>query len=225
MSSEYQQIVDDAEHEWRTSFDQGPTRTRWTVLPVQIGDNAPDFTLPDQQGNERTLSEFWTGSPALVLFWRHFGCRCSIERAARLKAELAAYDAAGGTVVIVGQGDPERAAAYAREHDIVCPILCDTSMRAYSEYGLLEGQPSQIIYGLDEAVRNRDPAATDALVEARRREGRPLVDNPWQLPGEFIIAENGRIQLAYRYQYCEDFPDPRIHETTLQSLTRTESDS
>ncbi|WP_332899107.1 peroxiredoxin-like family protein [Haladaptatus sp. CMSO5] len=222
MNSEYQRIVDDAEHEWRASFDQGPTRTRWTILPVQIGDLAPDFTLSDHQGNERTLSEFWTGGPALILFFRHFGCRCSMARAARLKDELASYDEAGGTVVIVGQGDPERAAAYARDHDIVCPILCDTSMRAYSEYGLLEGLPSQILYGLDEQVRNRDPAATDTLVAERRREGRPFVDNSWQLPGEFIVDEAGIIQLAYRYQYCEDFPDPRILETTLHSLTNTE---
>jgi hypothetical protein len=33
------------------------------------------------------------------------------------------------------------------------------------------------------------------------------VDSPWQLPGEFVVDRGGTIRLAYRYQYCEDFPD------------------
>jgi hypothetical protein len=33
-----------------------------------------------------------------------------------------------------------------------------------------------------------------------------VVDDPWQLSGEFVISQGGRIALAHRYQYCEDFP-------------------
>lgn len=32
-------------------------------------------------------------------------------------------------------------------------------------------------------------------------------DNPYLLPGEFVIASDGRIVLAYRYQYCSNYPD------------------
>lgn len=224
MSIEYRRQVDDAEHEWRSGYDQGPSRTRWTVLPVQIGDPAPDSTLQDHMGNMRDLHEFWTGGPALILFWRHFGCGCGMDRAARLKAEIADYVEAGASVVIVGQGDSARAAEYAKKHQISCPILCDTEMKAYIDYGLLEGIPTQIFYDASDQLIRRDPVAADELVESRRKMGRPLVDNGWQLPGEFIVDSEGIIQLAYRYQYCEDFPDPRLHTTTLREITRLESE-
>jgi hypothetical protein len=31
------------------------------------------------------------------------------------------------------------------------------------------------------------------------------VDDPWQLPGEFVVGRDGRIALAHRAQFCEDF--------------------
>jgi hypothetical protein len=30
------------------------------------------------------------------------------------------------------------------------------------------------------------------------------------MPGEFVVDGDGIIRLAYRYQYCEDWPDPRV---------------
>ncbi len=48
------------------------------------------------------------------------------------------------------------------------------------------------------------------LAGTRRKMGRPLVDSPWQLPGEFVVDISGIIRLAYRYQYCENYPDPRV---------------
>jgi hypothetical protein len=58
---------------------------------LSFGMPAPDLTLPDETGTPRRLSEFWTAAPALVMFWRHFGCSCGVARAERLIAEIDAY--------------------------------------------------------------------------------------------------------------------------------------
>ena len=42
---------------------------------------------------------------------------------------------------------------------------------------------------------------------------RPLVDNPWLSPGEFLVDRSGIIRVSYTYQYCENFPDPRVFLT------------
>jgi hypothetical protein len=47
-----------------------------------------------------------------------------------------------------------------------------------------------------------------------------MVDNPWLLPGEFVIDRAGRVVLAYRYNYCEDFPDPRVLYAALREAGR-----
>ena len=114
-------------------------------------------------------------------------------------------------MVIIGQGEPERGAAYAEEHTLpAVSILSDPEFQVYEAYGLVEGKPSQIVYDAPEEFLRRDYEAFVRLAKARREAGRPVVDSPWQLPGEFVVDQTGIIRLAYRYQYCEDFPDYRV---------------
>jgi peroxiredoxin len=180
---------------------------RWTTTPVQVGDPAPDLQLLDEHAAPRRLSEFWSDRPALLIFWRHYGCGCGNIRAERLRREHAQYTGAGASVVVIGQGEPERSAAYAARFDRVCPVLCDPDFTAYRAYGLLDGQLSQVMYDAPDELRRGDYEAGVRFAAERLDQGRPLVDSPWQLPGEFVVDRGGTIRLAYRYQYCEDFPD------------------
>src|SRR6516225_7972798 len=82
-----------AEAEWLDGWTAGPTEDQGSGLPT--GAKAPDLALADHAGQERLLSEFWAGQPALLMFWRHFGCGCGVARAERLKAECQDYPDAG----------------------------------------------------------------------------------------------------------------------------------
>jgi peroxiredoxin len=213
-----------AEREWRDAWKRGPTQLRWTDVPVQVGDAAPDLELEDAGGSRRRLSEFWQRAPALLLFWRHYGCGCGLIRAERLRREYPQYVRAGASVVVIGQAEPERTAAFAARYGIECPLLCDPALDAYRAYGLPEGQPSQIMYDASEELQRRDYEAGVKLAEARRADGRPLVDSPWQLPGEFVVDPGGTIRLAYRYQYCEDFPDQFVLLAAIREAARLGAD-
>jgi len=50
----------------------------------------------------------------------------------------------------------------------------------------------------------------------RHGTDRALVDDPWQLPGEFVIGTDGIIAFAQRYGWCEEYPDPRVHIATIR---------
>ena len=91
------ELTEAAEQRWKAAWAQGPTRLRWAGAPPQIGDLAPDATLSDHDDNEVLVSSLWAQRPLLLLFWRHFGCSCGIDRAARLREELEGYRAAGAT--------------------------------------------------------------------------------------------------------------------------------
>jgi hypothetical protein len=103
-------------------------------------------------------------------------------------------------------------------------VLCDPSHKAYDAFGLLEGTPSQIMFDAEEALLARDWSAGQKFAETRRAQGRPLVDSPWQLPGEFVVGTDGKITLAYRYNFCEDWPDARVLTSALR-LTSTPPES
>lgn len=212
---EYDKAVSAAEEEWFDIWVHGPEVTRWETLPVQVGDVAPPFSLPDQDGSLVSLAELVSNGPALVLFWRHFGCGCGVDRAARLRDETAAYLDLGANVVIIGQGQPIQAAAYAEEHGIEVPVLTDPDRSVYRAYGLLDAHMSQVLFDAPQWMWSYSPEVAEKFQEERRASGRRLVNNPWTLPGEFVIGSNGTILHTHRYQHCEDWPDPRVHLTAI----------
>ena len=210
-------LIEAAEARFLEKWTAGPQVVRWSALPVQVGDAAPDLTLPDHTGAERHLREFWAEQPALIMFWRHFGCGCGLDRAQRLRSEYADYLADGLRVVIVGQGEPERAAEYRAAQELECPILVDGDESAYRTYGLLDATVSQVLFDAPAEMWSHDRATGEEFVRARHEQGRPVVDNPWLLPGEFVVNTDGVLCHAHRYQHCEDYPDPLVLRTAAKT--------
>jgi peroxiredoxin len=211
-----------AEHEWHQHWNAGPKRVRWTELPVQRGDAAPSVDLVEARSATATpLSMMWSDGPALLLFWRHFGCSCGRDRAERLRNEYASYRAADARVALIGQGEPERALMYASANDLPedMPLFCDPDEVAYRAYGLLEGGPIEVLFDAPDEYLQCEPEAGRTLAEQRRVAGRPMVDNPWLLPGEFVIGSDGRLVSAYRFQFCEHWIDPRVNLAAIRYAT------
>ena len=197
-----------AEARWLAAWLAGPKRTRWQTVPPQVGDAAPDLALPDSNGHVRQLSDFWRERPALVLLLRHFGCSCLTARWERLQKEIPAYEAAGTSVVAIVQAEPERTHAVAQRRGYSFPILCDPDRVAYERYGVLEGLPAQILHNFP--WKPNDRVAGEHMLAARRGTERALVDDPWQLPAEFLVWTDGRLGHVHRGQYCEDFPPQTV---------------
>jgi peroxiredoxin len=216
VSEDVEQLIEAAEDRWKSGWEAGPTRLRWTTLPPQVGDPAPDATLPDHEGRDVALSSLWADRPLLILFWRHFGCSCGMDRAARLRTELPDYRAGGGDVLIVGQGEPARAARYRERQGIDVPILSDPDRSTYQAYGLLQGSTAQILFDAPDPFLRCDFDAGMGLAASRHATDRALVDDPWQLPGEFVVGTDGVIAYAHRYGWCEDYPDPRVHLAVIR---------
>ena len=204
------ELFEIAEQRWLRNWQKGPTRRKWTSLPVQTGDPAPDFELYDSSKQAHRLSDYWKNRPALIIFWRHFGCGCGVGRAERLREEYARLLEAGGDIVVIGQGEPERAAWYKETFSIPCPILVDPDEHVYRAYGLLETSPWLLL-------GKPQPGSEyfQNLIGAHREKGRPVADNPFLLPGEFVVDTHGRLGLTYRYQYCDNYPEV---ETLINSI-------
>ena len=213
---ELEKQIDEAEKRWLEQWIKGPQRTRWTKPPIQVGDTAPDYELLDSTGKKVHLSDFWKSAPALLMFWRHYGCSCGIDRAKRLAMEYSDYVKAGGHVVVIGQGEPERTALYAQKHNIPCPVLCDPTYQVYQGYDLLEGKPSQVVFDMGDEYLKCEIDAGKKMLAERHGTSRAVVDSPWQLPGEFVVDKKGIIHLAYRYQYCEDWPNPLVLSSAIK---------
>jgi peroxiredoxin len=165
-----------AEARWFANWAAGPSRRHWTELPLQADEPAPDLDLLGTDGAPVRLSSLWAEQPALLLFWRHWGCGCGTARAQRLQEDYPQLVEAGANVVVIGQGDPGRAAWYREKFGLPCPVLVDPDESAYRAFGLLEMSP-WIVSGrptLDEAERH----ATIDLDDSEVHKGRHTVIDP-----------------------------------------------
>jgi peroxiredoxin len=204
----------DAESEWLVKWSDGPREEASRLL--RPGAAAPDLALFDQEGSVRNLAEFWKDGPALIIFWRHFGCSCGTVRAERLIAEYSSYLNASLTPVIIAQGELERTARYRRDHAIPCPMLCDPDLDAYRSFGVGQWAVEQVLYDAGPEYWPHPRAIGVEFQDERRRQGRVPVDDPWRATAEFVVGANALIRLAYDYQFCEDFPDPRVLTTAAR---------
>jgi hypothetical protein len=68
----------------------------------------------------------------------------------------------------------------------------------------------QVLYDAPDEYCDLDPDTGRRFQDERRAEGRPLVDDPWMQSAEYVVGMDGTIRVAYLYNYCADYPDPRI---------------
>jgi peroxiredoxin len=202
-----------AEQRWLQGWLDGP------ILegnPLRRGAVAPDVDVLDADGGSVPLSSLWGDGPGLVLLWRHLGCGCGLERAERLKGEYQGYLDAGLTPAIVAPGDTERVAAYKEKYGIPARMLADPGYTAHKAFGLGHWSVEQALYDApDEFCELREDTGLQFQAD-RRSQGRPLVDDPWMQSGEFVVAPDGVIRVAYLYNYCADYPDPRVFTTAAR---------
>lgn len=202
------ELVGAAEEEWLAKWSAGPTEAAPSVL--RVGRNAPDATLADETGSDRRLSDLWAESTLLLMFWRHFGCGCGVMRSELLKQQWETFRNHGILPVIVGQGEPERAAAYRAEHGLEATILCDPDHDVYRAYGIGHWQFQQIMLTEPPEEYLADPVGWGAAIQAERRATRPIVDDPWRATAEFVIDTSGIIRFTHQYEHCYDPPDHAV---------------
>jgi peroxiredoxin len=205
-----------AEQRWMQGWLAGPTLEG---SPLRRGDKAPDVDVIDVEGNPISLATVWADQPALVLLWRHLGCGCGTERAQRLKEEHDAYAESGLNTVIVAPAELERVAVYKQRNAIPVPILADPGYAAHRAFGLGHWSLEQALYDAPDEFCDLGEATGRKFQDERRAQGRPLVDDPWMQSGEFVVASDGTIRVAYLYNYCADYPDPRVFTTAARLLS------
>lgn len=199
-----------AERRWLENWTAGPTHFG---SPARRGDRAPDLELTAEDGSRVMLSSFWTDTPVLVMLWRHLGCGCGIERLERLKTEVADYEQTGMDAVVVAPGEIERVLAYKEHYGLPVPVLADPDYATHKAFGLSHWSLEQAIYDLPQEYCSLSEESGVAFQESRRGMGRPPVDDPWMQSGEFVVDTRGVVRVAYLYNYCEDYPDPRVFTT------------
>ncbi|WP_369243895.1 peroxiredoxin [Streptomyces sp. R41] len=106
---------------------------------VNVGDTVEDFTLPDETGANRSLSELLGDGPVVLFFYpAALTAGCTAE-ACHFR-DLAAEFAAAGARPVGISGDPvDRQQEFAGRHTLGFPLLSDTEGTVRERFGVKRG--------------------------------------------------------------------------------------
>ena len=124
---------------------------------LQVGDPAPDFTLPDAGGQPYRLADL-RGRRVALFFYRGTWCRTCQGLIAELRRQAPAYERLGVQLLGITTQGADGVADYVRREQIPFPILTDAGRavtRLYGVYNLISYEgvnlPHNAIFLLDRA--------------------------------------------------------------------------
>lgn len=128
---------------------------------LNVGDAAPDFTLPGATGETVSLGTLLAKGPVLLTFYRGEWCPyCNLALRA-LQTHLAEFQAHDVSFVAISPEKPDYSLTMQEKGDLAFPVLSDIGNVVARLYGVLTAgdetlQPPLRKFGIDLAERNGD---------------------------------------------------------------------
>jgi peroxiredoxin Q/BCP len=96
---------------------------------------APDFSLPDQDGRQVKLSDF-RGEPVVVYFYPKADTPGCTTQACGVRDHQLDYSAAGATILGISPDPPKKLKRFQEKHALNFPLLSDEDHATAEAYGV-----------------------------------------------------------------------------------------
>lgn len=104
-------------------------------MPPSANTPAPDFTLPDETGTLRKLSDY-RGRPVVLYFYpKDDTPGCTVE-ACNFRDDWGAYQAAGVIILGVSPDNPKKHAKFKEKYNLPFTLLADSDHAVCELYGV-----------------------------------------------------------------------------------------
>jgi peroxiredoxin len=153
---------------------------------VKVGDQVPDFTLPNALGNPVHLQNLLAKGPVVIAFYRGVWCPyCNLELNALQKVlpDITALDA---SLVAISPQTPDYSLSTTEKHALGFEVLSDVGNQVARTFGLVFDLPEELrpIYakfGIDLPAHNGDqtfelPIPATYVIDAKGRINHAFVD-------------------------------------------------
>lgn len=105
------------------------------VMKLKVGDNAPDFELPDQDGKIHKLSDY-QGQKILVYFYPKDNTPgCTIE-ACQIRDDFPKFNSIKAEVLGISTDSVESHKKFSQKHNLPFTLLADANKEVVKAYGV-----------------------------------------------------------------------------------------
>jgi thioredoxin-dependent peroxiredoxin len=119
---------------------------------IQVGDKAPDFTLPSQSGEQVRLSDRLGKQVAVLYFYPRDDTKGCTAEACAFRDSYEIFTGAGADVIGISSDSVDRHAAFAGKHQLPFTLLSDKGGQVRKSYGVpaaLGVLPGRVTYVID----------------------------------------------------------------------------
>ena len=173
-----------------------------TTVGLRVGEEAPDFDLPDATGKQVRLGDLLDRGPVVLSFQRGEWCPyCNLELHT-WQGLLDQVTATGAQLVAVSPQRPTNALSLTEKHELGFPVLSDVDQTAIRAYRLRYELPAALkdvyanAFGVDLSMQNADGSWTltvpaTFVVDQLRRIRFAFANTDWRVraePAEVLAA-------------------------------------
>ena len=125
---------------------------------MRAGDIAPDFTLPDQHGVARSLSEFLIQGPVVLFFYPAAMTTGCTKESCHFRDLAGEFAAVGAQRVGISMDEVARQATFASKNDLDYSLLADVDGIVAKDFGvkravnLLKVKRATFVIGTDRRI-------------------------------------------------------------------------
>lgn len=151
---------------------------------IKVGDQAPEFTLPDGTGKEVSTAELLKNGPIVLTFYRGSWCPYCNLTLAKYQEYLPQFKAKGATFVAVSPEKPEFIEDKVKAANLEFPVLSDVGMKVGSQFGIKFVLAPEL-----QEVYNQ------FKLDVNKHNG----DNTFQLPlpATYVIGKDGKVVYSF----------------------------
>ena len=167
---------------------------------LKVGDEAPEFALPNVRGNQVSSRDLLSQGPLIVMFIRGRWCPFCCATVEAWQERLTAVRQKGANLVVISPMLPKQADFMRDQHKLLFPILHDEKNRVAAQFGVAYDVPDY-----------QQELFKTVFINLPFING----DESWTLPlpASFVIGSNGVI----KYTFAD--PDYTLRAEPAEVLT------
>jgi peroxiredoxin Q/BCP len=130
-------------------------------MTLQAGDRAPEFTLPDETGTERSLGDLLAAGPVVLFFYPAANTAGCTAEACHFRDLAGEFEAVGAQRVGISVDSVEKQKAFADKRGFGYPLLSDDGGAVAKAFGLKRGllgisplQRTTFVIGTDRVIKD-----------------------------------------------------------------------
>jgi peroxiredoxin len=150
---------------------------------LQVGQRAPQLSLPNAKGEPINLAQLWQQGPLIVVFYRGGWCPyCNLELRAWQQL-LPQVKAQGAQLIAISPQTPDNSLSTREKNELAFEVLSDSSLQAAEGFGIAFDMPKELV---------------DLYVSVGHDLPKTNGNGRWALPvpATYVIDRSGIIQYA-----------------------------